>query len=235
MQHLWCGLHSKEKISKLFEQKSAGEKRKDFSGFCHLQVVLLELFELMHFPILLTRVRISVDWLFFLIIFLAIHIRTRSARNDHSSNTSSHDNISDHSPGTSSERKTTGASRKSVRSQRTIATSATDMSHTSSKFNRFCSSVHSYELSSIGTSSASGGTRRQPFQRLLTYVVERWFFFSMVRLNEKDCCRQRSPVVVTLLPTGRDQSAWLFSRRNGKNDQYVQSFFNIFSQFIIHK
>ncbi len=35
--------------------------------------------------------------------------------------------------------------------------------------------------------------------------------------------RQRSPVVVTLLPTARDQSAWLFSRRNGKDDRYVHS------------
>jgi hypothetical protein len=27
--------------------------------------------------------------------------------------------------------------------------------------------------------------------------------------------------VVTLLPTARDQSAWLFSRRNGKTNKYV--------------
>jgi len=49
------------------------------------------------------------------------------------------------------------------------------------------------------TSSTIGsGSKRQPFRRLLT---------------------QRSPVIVTLLPTARDQSAWLFSRRSGKSDQ----------------
>ncbi|CAF1376385.1 unnamed protein product [Rotaria sordida] len=111
--------------------------------------------------------------------YSTIQIRTRSTRSTTSdfSMSGNNENPSSHMT-MMSERKSTGASRKSIRSQKTIATASTDMSRTSN-------------------TSSKSGTKRQPFQRLLT---------------------QRSPVVVTLLPTARDQSAWLFSRRHGKND-----------------
>ncbi|CAF4900225.1 unnamed protein product, partial [Rotaria sp. Silwood1] len=108
--------------------------------------------------------------------YKTIQIRTRSVRTTTSDYTTSENNGNPSSH--MSERKSTGASHKSIRSQKTIATASTDMSRTSND-------------------SSISGTKRQPFQRLLT---------------------QRSPVVVTLLPTARDQSAWLFSRRHGKND-----------------
>lgn len=99
--------------------------------------IRLELSELMHFLIQLILVRIEFVFISFnsllLFTFLATQVRTRSARNDLSSNATSHDSVSDHNTGTISDRRTTATSRKSVRSQRTIATSATDMSRTSSK------------------------------------------------------------------------------------------------------
>ncbi|CAF3697980.1 unnamed protein product [Rotaria sordida] len=130
--------------------------------------------------------------------YSTIQIRTRSTRSTTSdfSMSGNNENPSSHMT-MMSERKSTGASRKSIRSQKTIATASTDMSRTSSTLNQLSESLLNNKIFfSIDTSSKSG-TKRQPFQRLLT---------------------QRSPVVVTLLPTARDQSAWLFSRRHGKND-----------------
>ncbi len=66
-----------------------------------------------------------------------------------------------------SDRKSTGASRKSVRSQITIATSATDMSNASSKSNQTLKTDEIYFL--IGTTGGSG-SKRPPFRRLLTFV-----------------------------------------------------------------
>ncbi|CAF2978897.1 unnamed protein product [Rotaria sp. Silwood2] len=114
--------------------------------------------------------------------YSSIQIRTRSTRTATSDYTTSR-NSENPSSHMMSERKGTGGSQRSIRSQKTIATASTDMSHTSNGSNK-------------------SGTKRQPFQRLLT---------------------QRSPIVVTLLPTARDQSAWLFSRRHGKNDTRPKS------------
>ena len=58
--------------------------------------------------------------------------------------------------------------------------------------------------------------------KILARLVRNPFLEKRVEKNKKFLFRQRSPVVVTLLPTARDQSAWLFSRRNGQDDQYVK-------------
>jgi hypothetical protein len=68
--------------------------------------------------------------------YIASTVRTRSSRktmNDVA--TTGHNEISSNSMMPMADRKGTGASRKSVRSQRTIATATTDMSTTSSKSN----------------------------------------------------------------------------------------------------
>ncbi|CAF4380012.1 unnamed protein product [Rotaria socialis] len=113
------------------------------------------------------------------VIFIAIQIRTRSSRSSRSTTSDFTTGGNGENASTYSDRKNTAASKKSTRSQKTVATASTTMSHTSS-------------------TSSKSGTKRQPFQRLLT---------------------QRSPIVVTLLPTARDQSAWLFDRVRGKSDQ----------------
>ncbi|CAF3723977.1 unnamed protein product [Adineta steineri] len=71
---------------------------------------------------------------------------------------------------------------------------------TSSKNIRLQKTIATADVEADSSSNTKGGKgpKRQPFRRLLT---------------------QRSPVLVTLLPTGRDQSAWLFSRRNNKDNQ----------------
>jgi hypothetical protein len=67
--------------------------------------------------------------LFYYIFCIAIQVRTRSARKDLPTTGQNENTL------TTSERTGTGTSRKSVRSQKTIATSSTDMSNTSGKFN----------------------------------------------------------------------------------------------------
>ncbi|CAF3303576.1 unnamed protein product [Rotaria socialis] len=111
--------------------------------------------------------------------YSTIQIRTRSSRSSRSTTSDFTTGGNGENASTYSDRKNTAASKKSTRSQKTVATASTTMSHTSS-------------------TSSKSGTKRQPFQRLLT---------------------QRSPIVVTLLPTARDQSAWLFDRVRGKSDQ----------------
>jgi hypothetical protein len=67
---------------------------------------------------------------------IASQVRTRSARrtpNDLAA--TGHNDNSSNNVSAMTDRKGTGASRKSVRSQRTIATATTDMSITSSKLN----------------------------------------------------------------------------------------------------
>ncbi|CAF4183449.1 unnamed protein product [Rotaria socialis] len=86
------------------------------------------------------------------VIFIAIQIRTRSSRSSRSTTSDFTTGGNGENASTYSDRKNTAASKKSTRSQKTVATASTTMSHTSS-------------------TSSKSGTKRQPFQRLLTIGV----------------------------------------------------------------
>jgi hypothetical protein len=98
---------------------------------------------------------------------VAVQVRTRSSRK--TPNDLSPNGLNENSSNAMmmNDRKSTGASRKSARSQITIATSTTDTSNTSSKLNRSSKTIEIYFL--IGTTGGNK-SKRQPFQRLLTLV-----------------------------------------------------------------
>lgn len=108
------------------------------------------------------------------VFFIATQIRTRSARqpNDLSTSGNNENPLNNNSIQTS-DRKSTAASRRSVRSQKTIATSATDMSNTSSNLHTKKKEIE--KQNKLFLKLGGSGPKRQPFQRLLTLVESATF------------------------------------------------------------